>query len=188
MKIGIFVGSFNPPHKGHINIINHLINNNILDKIIVVPTGNYWDKQDLIDIKDRINMLKFFESEKIIIDNKHNDIKYTYQIMKDFSKEYKTDQLSLIIGADNIINFNKWKNYQELLKYNLIIMTRNHIDISKYLIEYHIKNYLIIDNYPYIDISSTIIRNKINNKYLDKRVLNYIKENKLYLKRGIYEN
>ena len=180
MKIGIFVGSFNPPHKGHINIVNYLIDNKILDKIIIVPTGNYWDKQDLIDIEDRINMLKFFESEKIIIDDKHNDIKYTYQIMKKFSKEYYNNQLSLIIGADNIINFNKWKHYQELLQYNLIIMQRNNIDISKYLKEYNITNYLIVDNYPYVDISSTTMRNKVDKAYLDEKVLNYIKENKLY--------
>ena len=45
MKIGIYIGSFNPPHKGHIKIINYLLNNNYVDKIIVIPTGNYWNKQ-----------------------------------------------------------------------------------------------------------------------------------------------
>ena len=62
MKIGVYVGSFNPPHKGHIKIVNHLINN-YLDKVIIIPTGNYWDKFDLIDIQDRINMLKIFERD-----------------------------------------------------------------------------------------------------------------------------
>ena len=57
MKIGIYVGSFNPPHKGHIKIVNHLINN-YLDKVIIIPTGNYWDKLDLVSINDRINMIK----------------------------------------------------------------------------------------------------------------------------------
>ena len=75
MKIGIYVGSFNPPHKGHIKIVNHLISK-YLDKVIIIPTGNYWDKLDLVNIDHRINMLKFYENEKIIIDTKNNRIEY----------------------------------------------------------------------------------------------------------------
>ena len=115
MKIGVYVGSFNPPHKGHIKIVNHLLDKNYLDKIIIIPTGNYWDKNNLVNINDRINMLKFYKNENIIIDNKNNNIEYTYQLLKNLSKEHKKDNLYLIIGADNIINFDKWKNYQEVL-------------------------------------------------------------------------
>ena len=92
MNIGVFVGSFNPPHKGHIGIVNYLINKKILDKIIIIPTGNYWDKQDLINIDDRINMLKFYENDKIIIDNKHNNMEYTYLIMNSLKEEYPHDK------------------------------------------------------------------------------------------------
>ena len=70
MKIGIYIGSFNPVHIGHIDIVNYLINNKILDKVVIVPTLGYWNKDNLIDIKHRINMLKFFESENIKIDKK----------------------------------------------------------------------------------------------------------------------
>ena len=61
-------------------------------------------------------------------------------------------------------------------------MQRDNIDIEKYIKEYKITNYTIIDDYPYIDISSTIIRNKLDNKYLDKEVIDYIRS------RGLYEN
>ena len=50
MKIGVYVGSFNPVHKGHIKIVNHLIKNKYVDKVLVIPTGNYWDKNDLLSI------------------------------------------------------------------------------------------------------------------------------------------
>ena len=63
MKLGIYIGSFNPPHKGHIKVINYLLDNDYVDKILVVPTGNYWDKQDLVDIRDRIKMLQFYEND-----------------------------------------------------------------------------------------------------------------------------
>ena len=60
MKIGVYVGSFNPVHVGHIKIVNHLLVN-YLDKVIIVPTGNYWNKNNLVDINHRISMLKFYE-------------------------------------------------------------------------------------------------------------------------------
>lgn len=186
MKIGIYVGSFNPPHKGHIKIVNHLLNN-YLDKIIIIATGNYWDKNNLINIEDRINMLKLYENENIIIDKKNNNIEYTYQILNILSNEYKEDELYLVIGADNIINFDKWKNYEEILKYNLIILNRSNIDVIKYLNYLDKKDkYIIVNDLPNIDISSTIIRSKIKNKqgdlikYIDNDVYEYIKLKKLY--------
>ena len=51
MKIGIFIGSFNPPHLGHLDIIKYLLNKKYVDKILIVPTKNYWNKTNLIDIK-----------------------------------------------------------------------------------------------------------------------------------------
>ena len=188
MKIGVYVGSFNPPHKGHIKIVNHLLDKNYLDKIIIIPTGNYWDKNNLVNIIDRINMLKFYKNENIIIDNKNNNIEYTYQLLKNLSKEHKKDNLYLIIGADNIINFDKWKNYQEVLKYNLIILNRDNIEIDKYLNKLN-KNdkYQIINDLENINISSTMIRDKIKNNdyknlnnYIDEEVLLYIKQRNLY--------
>lgn len=187
MKIGVYVGSFNPPHKGHIKIVNHLINN-YLNKVIIIPTGNYWDKLDLVSIDDRINMLKYYKNENIIIDTKNNNIEYTYQILEKLSKEYSEDELYLIIGADNIVNFDKWKNYEEILKYNLIILNRDGINITQYLEKLNKKDkYIIVNDLPNIDISSTMIRNKLKDNdyenlsmYLDEDVYEYIKEKKLY--------
>ena len=187
MKIGIYVGSFNPPHLGHIKIANHLVDN-YLDKVIIVPTGNYWDKQDLIDIYHRINMLKFFENKNIMIDNKNNDVSYTYQLLDNLSHEYKEDELYLILGADNLINLDKWKNYDKILRYNLIVLNRSNIDALKYLNQLNkITNYIVVDDLSNIDISSTLIRNKLkekdyNNilKLIDERVYKYIEKNNLY--------
>ena len=88
MKLGLYVGSFNPVHNGHIKVINYLLDNNLVDKVLVLPTPNYWDKQDIIDVKDRINMLKFFETENIIIDSIHNNYPYTYQVIDSIKKPF----------------------------------------------------------------------------------------------------
>lgn len=185
MKIGIFVGSFNPVHKGHIKISNYIVSNYV-DKILIVPTGNYWNKTNLIDIKDRINMLKFYEKDNIIINDTLNDLEYTYQVIDRLKSIYKDDKLYLIMGADNIVNFDKWKNYKELLEIGFIIFKRDGIDINYYLDKLNKKNdVIIIDNVEKINISSTEIRKKIKenkdlNDLLDKKIIDYIKNNKLY--------
>lgn len=189
MKIGVYVGSFNPVHKGHIKIVNHLIEKNYLDKVIIIPTGAYWDKQNLVDLNDRIQMLKVYENEKITIDTKHNTLPYTYQVLEELSKIYNKEDLYLILGADNITSFSKWKNYEEILKYHFIILNRDFIDVEYYLVMLKkFDKYKIINDLPMISISSTMIREKLKNRdyshleeYIDKEVIDYIKKNELYI-------
>ena len=171
MKIGIFIGSFNPPHLGHLDIIKYLLNKKYVDKILIVPTKNYWNKTNLIDINKRIAMLKFYENDNIKVDTSNNNYQYTYQLMRKLKKEYSHDELYLIIGADNIINFKKWKNYEELLTYNIIIMTRNNIDILKYT-SHLTGKFTVVNDYNFTDISSTKIRNNLflNKKYLQEEI------------------
>lgn len=179
MKLGIYIGSFNPPHRGHINMVNYLLDNNYVDKVLIIPTLNYWDKQDLVDINHRINMLKYYENEKIRIDNINNKYIYTYELMRRLERQYDCE-LYLIIGADNIINFDKWKNYEELLKYKIIVMNRYDIDIDKYTSKYDKNNFIVVKNYNYIDVSSTDIRDNLDSEYMDRKILKYIKNNFLY--------
>lgn len=185
MKIGIYVGSFNPVHKAHVKIVNHLLK--YLDKIIVIPTGNYWDKNDLISVEHRINMWKFYQNEKIIIDENYNDLKYTYLILNELNKIYPNDELYLIIGADNLIDFDKWQNYQDILKHQLLIINRDNIDTKYYLNKFNIKNYIIVSDLENQNISSTMIRDLLKtqnikelNKLIDSKALDYIIKYNLY--------
>lgn len=181
MKLGVFIGSFNPVHDGHIKMVNYLLDKGIVDRVLIVPTTDYWDKTNLVDLKDRINMLKFFESELVIIDEKHNTIPYTCDLMRELSKEYD-DELYLIIGADNVINFDKWKNYEELLQYKIIVMNRNNLNIDEYITKYNTSNFIVLSDYPFINVSSTEIRNNLDNEHIDERVLKFILDNNLYKK------
>lgn len=186
MKLGVYVGSFNPPHNGHKKIIDHLINK-YLDKVIVTATGNYWNKTNLIDVFDRIMMLKKIQNDNIIIDEENNNVEYTYQILENLHKKYNQDELYLIIGADNLVKFNEWKNFETILNYNIIIMNRDNINSEYYLKKHNIRKAIIIRDFPLQDISSTTIRKLIKEKdyttcekYVDKEILNYIIENKLF--------
>ena len=70
-RIGIFAGSFNPPHLIHQKIANDLIDNNYLDKVIFLPTGNSYQKNDLISFNHRFKMLELITSNNIVLRLKH---------------------------------------------------------------------------------------------------------------------
>ena len=185
MKIGIYIGSFNPPHKGHKKIINYLLTNKYVDKILIIPTGNYWHKQNLINIKDRINMLKYYENKKIKVDTLYNNYQYTYQILRELIKKYNKEDLYLILGADNIINFDKWDNFNELLTYNILIVNRDNIDVNSYIKEYPANKISLVNGIKTVDICSTTLRNNLKygkdtSDYIDRGILDYIVIHKLY--------
>ena len=98
----------------------------------------------------------------------------------DLKKYYKRDELYLIIGSDNLEKFHLWKNIDEILNYHIIVLKRGKTDIEKYISKFNTNNFIIINKFPFVNISSTEIRNHLDSKYLDKRVFKYIKENHLY--------
>ena len=178
MKLGLYVGSFNPVHNGHVKVINYLLDNDLVDKVIVLPTPNYWDKQDIIPVKHRINMLKFFERENVIIDDIHNEYPYTYQVIDSIKKEYN-DEIYLVIGSDNLEKLHLWKNIDKILENKIIVLRRGDTPIDEYLKRFDKTRFIIVDDFEYLDVCSTDIRNGIYNN-IDDRVVEYIKRNNLY--------
>ena len=181
MRIGIYPGSFNPVHKGHIRIVRHLLKKGYADRVLIVATGNYWQKQDLLPVKDRIRMLKYFENDRIWIEEEYNELPYTYQLMRELKKRYPDDTLSLIIGADMVETLARWKRYRELLKYDFIVLKRSRIDIDRCMESLQKKNYTVVDDLEEIDISSTYIRENIDDyeklkDQIDKRVYRYYRK------------
>ena len=183
MKLGIYPGSFNPPHDGHFKVIKFLLTHNYVDKILVLPTPNYSTKQNLINIKDRLNMLKFYKQKNVIVDDIHNNYPYTYQVLKSIENDYPNDTLYLIIGSDNLKDFDKWKNVDKILKHKVIVMNRNDNinNIYKYIEKLGKEHFIIVENFESINISSTEIRKGIRD-FVNKKILTYIKEHNLYNK------
>lgn len=192
MKIGIFGGCFNPPHNMHKKITIDLINKKYLDKVIYVPTGNNYNKNDLIDFIDRYNMLKLIiNNDNLLVSDIQNNpnYKYTYQILDYFKTIYKEADLYFICGTDNLKELELWKNYKYILEnYKLLVIKRNNDDIENILNKYKkYKENIIITTLSEKDISSTIIRNLIQERKndiiknnLEPKVLKYIKSKKLY--------
>lgn len=188
MRVGIYVGSFDPVHKGHKMVVDYLLNNDYVDKVLVIPTGAYWDKTGIIPVNYRIDMWNYYKSDRIVIDKRYNDIEYTYMILDMLERECD-DELYLIIGADNVINFDKWKNYQKILERKILVIPRENIEMDKYFSRYEKKdNFIVVEGFKEVDISSKEIRGLLHDgkydeveKYLDKEIIEYIKKNDLYV-------
>ncbi len=190
LKIGIFGGSFNPPHKSHIKIAKELIYKNYVDKLIFVPTASNYEKEDLVNINHRINMLNLTVNNKSMnVSNiSDNGCFYTYQVLDYFKKMYPNDELYFITGTDNLSYFKTWKRYRYILNnYHVIVIDRDN-NIDSLLSEFkRYKDKIVVANIKIKAMSSTLIRSLINDnksilKYVEKDVDNYIKTNGLYKK------
>ena len=190
MKIGILGGTFNPIHLGHLVLAKKSISILKLDKIIFIPAYISPHKKETIDIlsEHRLNMLKIalkeeksFEKDTYEIDQKK--ISYTINTIKYLKNKYKTlnPEFFFLTGADQHKKLHTWKNIDQILSLvTFVIATRPKYKIkeSKYK---NIKQIII----PEINISSSLIREKIReNKDISKltpsKIINYIKENKIY--------
>lgn len=194
MKIGIFGGSFNPPHKMHKAIAKELINKKYVDLVIIVPTGiKYHYKNNLLGNDIRYRLLKEMtkNEDNILISTYEFQEKevYTYETMEHYQKQYPDDELYFICGSDNMKYLKEWKEWEKLIeKYNLLVIPRNTKKVEEIKKEFApYLEHIVIANMEANDISSTIIRNalKENNnellkKYLDKEVLEDIVLNHLY--------
>ena len=197
MKIGLFGGTFDPIHIGHMILMENVINNLDLDKIYVLPNSNpphkLENKKTALNLRLKMVNETIKHNPKLEIndyDYRDNEIHYTFNTINYFKKSYPNDEFFFIMGEDSFLDIEKWKNYKEILKENLIIFKRysnkNFSLISKInQVRKYNKNIYLIDNIA-LDISSTLIRDLVKEnksiRYLvNDEVINIIKEEKLYV-------
>ncbi len=194
MKIGIFGGSYNPPHKMHLNIALELLNKKYVDKIIFIPTGSkYKYKTNLVSDEKRLEMLRIMiknDKRFEISDYELKDeVVYTCETLAHFKETYPNDEIFFICGADNLSYMDEWKNGLEILNnYKILVIDRKTNDLESILNKFNeYRKNIIVAPIEARDVSSTEIRLLVKNKkyeelekYLDKDITQYIKENKLY--------
>lgn len=191
MRLGIFGGSFNPPHKMHKNIALKLIDNKCLDKIVYVPTGDKYKKDALVSAQDRYNMVELMikDNPNLLVSDYElkNVLTYTFETLDYFKSKYSNDDIYFICGTDNLKQIETWKNYEYILgNYKLLVIKRNGDYIEELLNKYnHYKKNIIISNIEENNLSSTLIRTHLKDDIIDsslinKKVLKYIRDNNLY--------
>lgn len=194
MKIGIFGGSFNPVHNGHIRLALFYKEKLQLDLILVIPANipPHKSVQNFVSADDRINMLKLaFEDYDFVkvsdIEFKISGKNYTVKTLTELKKEYPNDEFYLIVGGDMFLCFETWKEYEQILsmckvctaprtkdELNLLFNYQNKIDRDK-------QNTVVLD-IPVLAISSTEIRNDRNllKNFVPEKVYDYIVLKDLY--------
>ena len=196
MKICISGGTFDPIHKGHIEIAKIALSQFNLDKVIFMPTGNSYMKSDVTPSIHRYNMLKLaiegidkFEISDLEI--KRAGYTYTKDTVAYFKENYPDDELYFLIGTDTLFMLEKWYMPEYLFK-NLIFIVAKRGDADSVAKAEELKEKFNADirfmHNDIIDISSTEIReefdnksyDEFNNRFFDKKVFEYIKENHLY--------
>ncbi len=195
-NIGVFCGSFNPPLYSHFSLAEQLLNEG-LDKIIFVPVSTKYNKENLALDKHRYEMLKLVCNKNPnfeVSDIEFNLPKqpYTIETLLKLQDKYPECEIKLIIGTDNLRQFESWHNVEYLLqKFKVIVLSRNEDNIeeiisqSKLLSAYRSS---IIESHSKIKIylSSSMVRNLIKEgksvRYLlPDEIIDYIKKNNLYI-------
>ena len=191
-KIGLFFGSFNPVHKGHINIAKYVLNEQKLNKVLFIlsPLNPFKieSKNILLDVNHRYEILKLATKKykNMIPSDIEFGMKkpnYTFDTIAKLENIYPKKNFYLIMGSDNFKYFNKWKNYEKILeKYKLLVYPRSG-EKNSFLIKY---NSVTLLRGSFFNISSDKIRRKIKSrdsleKYISKDAITYIKNNNLYI-------
>lgn len=162
-KIGFFGGSFNPPTIAHFEIVNLAKKEFNLDKVIIVPMGDKYEKKDLLPFKYRFRMLEimfedFDDIEISSLQVNQQERSYAIDTFRIIDEKYKNDERFFIMGLDNFVNIRNWKASSELLnKRKYIIFKRDNIKTKEESENVH---FLDIEQ----NISSTIARNKIKSR------------------------
>ncbi len=193
MKIGLYFGSFNPIHLGHLIIANHLAEHTDLDQIwmMVTPHNPLKDKKSLLDDYQRLNLVNLAVESYPKIKASDFEFKlpqpnFTINTLAHLQDKFPQHQLALIMGEDNLKSFHKWKNYETILEnHEIFVYPRISTEKAVLDLKNHPKIHFIAA--PVVEISSTFIRENIkNNKnirpLLPKKVWEYIDHNNLYKK------
>ncbi|MFZ4863407.1 nicotinate (nicotinamide) nucleotide adenylyltransferase [Sphingobacterium sp. Mn56C] len=190
MKLtGLFFGSFNPIHVGHLIIANYMANYTMLDEVwfVVSPQNPFKEKKSLGNMYDRLEMvnLAIAGSEKL----KASDIEfslpqpsYTIDTLIHLHEKYPNREFVLIMGEDNLVGFTKWKNADIILRdYKLMVYPRPGYDAG--VLRQHPA--VTMTDTPVMELSSTFIRKAIQAKqsiqfFTPEKVIEFIDKKGMY--------
>ncbi|MDO5655367.1 MAG: nicotinate (nicotinamide) nucleotide adenylyltransferase [Flavobacteriaceae bacterium] len=192
MKIGLFFGTFNPVHIGHLILANYVQQFTDLQQVwfVVTPRSPFKQNESLADDYQRLQMVQMAIEEYPYLRASNIEFKlpqpnYTTITLANLQEEFPNYEFALIMGEDNLSGLHKWKNSEFLIKeYDIYIYPRLHLDVKKPRVSMERIHKL---SAPVIEISSTFIRNafaegKNIKPMLPAKVFEYIDGSSLYKK------
>lgn len=193
MKIGLYFGTFNPIHVGHLIIANHMAEHSDLDQVwlVVTPHNPLKKKSTLLDDYHRLQMVHLATEDYPKLKPSDVEFKlpqpnYTVNTLVHLEEKYPHHEFSLIMGEDNLKSLHKWKNYEAILAHHEIyVYPRISLENENLEFKNHPKIHMI--DAPVVEISSTFIRNNIKlgkniRPLVSTKVWEYIDHNLFYKK------
>lgn len=193
MKVGLYFGTYNPIHIGHLIIANHMAEFADLDQVwmVVTPHNPLKKKATLLDDHHRLQMVylateDFPKIKPSDIEFKLTQPNYTVNTLAHLHDKYPNYEFSLIMGEDNLKTLHKWKNYEVLLdNHDIYVYPRISEEPENVALKSHPRIHII--DAPVVEISSTFIRNNIKKgkniqPLLPSKVWEYIDHNNFYKK------
>lgn len=199
-RIALFGGSFNPIHNGHVNLVKETAEKNGIDRVYVIPTFISPFKKDSVgfvaDGKDRLEMcrLAFAKLPYVTVSGwelSQSEVSYSVNTVEHFREEFPEDELFFIMGSDMLLSFDKWHKWQDILKMCTVIAASREdggSDIERLrekAAQLSRFGKVIVTEITAFELSSSEIREKIIKNcdlscYMDKNVVEYIEENRIY--------
>ncbi|HLT53066.1 MAG TPA: nicotinate (nicotinamide) nucleotide adenylyltransferase [Flavobacteriaceae bacterium] len=191
MKVGLYFGTFNPIHIGHLAIANHMAEYSDLEQIwfVVTPQSPFKTKQSLLDNHQRFEMV--YRATETYPKLKPSDIEfnlpqpnYTVNTLAYLQEKYPQHDFSLIMGEDNLKSLHKWKNYEVILEHHHVYVYPR-ISDGNIETQFDKHPHIHLVNAPIMEVSSTFIRSAIKDRknirpLLPQPVWEYIDEMHFY--------
>jgi len=190
MHIGLYFGSFNPIHIGHLIVANHIVEHSEIDKVwfVVSPHNPLKDSHSLLNEYHRLHLvnLAIEENSKFRASNVEFHLpkpSYTINTLTYLTEKFPLEKFSIIMGSDSFQNIHRWKNFEQLVKqYSFIVYLRPGFEVK----EMHGADVTVLQA-PMLEVSSTYIRDQIKQKrsiryIVPDAVAEYILTNKYYQK------
>ena len=162
MKIALYLGSFNPFHNGHLEVVKTALNDFKMDKVVIVPTmQNPWKEEKVLEMKKRLILI-----EEILIPPY-----YSYATLHALKNKYCNDEVFVLVGSDTMKDIPNWMHGGKIIEdYNFLIVDRSRNSISSSSIR---------------EILRT--RNKMDAYYSDEKLARYVSPNVINLLKEYYE-
>jgi nicotinate-nucleotide adenylyltransferase len=190
MHITLFGGAFDPPHLGHIKVVQNFLKENLTQKVVFLPVKEHNFSKEMRDAALRLRMLELVVEKNFVdlpvevsdFELKQTGVSYSFATLEQLSSLNPGTKFSFLIGSDNLRGFPKWDNYQDLLaKYQVFVYPRAGFDFTGLL-----PGMVALESLPQMKVSSELVKENLHNRKMVENLLTpevgeYITKNHLYL-------
>lgn len=190
MKTGLFGGTFNPVHTGHVNLVKNFKDELKLDRVLVIPTAVPPHKQaeSLVSGEDRMEMCRLaFDgiAEVSDVEIARGGRSYTVETLEELKKIYKDDDFYFLVGSDMLLSFRRWYRWEDILSMCTLCATDRDAEKTCTDADKDLFDRIIFCDFPKTVVSSSMVREKLFSgesvlEFVPREVEKYIREKGLY--------